>query len=52
MNSKLMTAKEVCLYFSINSATLWRWRKNGIIKEVRVQGRVYYKREEVESLAK
>lgn len=52
MNSKLMTAKEVCEFFSINNATLWRWRKNGTIKEYRVEGRVYYKREEVESLAK
>lgn len=49
---ELMTIKEVLEYFSISQKTLYNWSNEGKINSLRVGRRVYYKRLEVENLAK
>ncbi|MDM1328104.1 helix-turn-helix transcriptional regulator [Myroides odoratimimus] len=46
-NNELLTRKEVLDFFGISSSTLWRWCKNGYIKQYGLGGRSYYKREEL-----
>lgn len=48
--SKLMSRKSVLGYFGISVSTLDRWCKNGTLKPYGVEGRVYFKRAEVESV--
>ncbi len=46
---KLMTHKEVALYFNISPSTLYRWRKQGLIKAGKIGGRIYFRKSEVEA---
>lgn len=46
--SELMTRDEVASFFKINLSTLHAWTKKGKLKAYAVEGRVYYKRAEVE----
>lgn len=52
MNSNLMTSKQVCAYFQITAMTLQNWRSKGLINSISVGRNIYYRREEVENLAK
>jgi len=48
---ELMTIKEVLAYFSISQRTLYYWRDEGKVNPVRVGGRVYFRRLDIENLA-
>lgn len=47
-SSELMTREEVALYFKINLSTLYAWTKKGKLRAYAIEGRVYYKRAEIE----
>ncbi len=50
-SKKPMTKQEVADYFNVNLSTVYRWGKDGILSPLGVGGRVYFDREQVESLA-
>ncbi len=45
---ELMTRQEVAAYFKVDLSTVWKWSKKGTLTTYGVQGRVYYKRSEIE----
>lgn len=45
---ELMTIEQICQYFKIDRSTLHRWTKKGRLKQHAIEGKVYYKRHEVE----
>ena len=47
--TELMTKKEVANFFSVTLTTIDRWTKKGRLKAFGLEGRVYFKREQVES---
>lgn len=48
--TQYLTREEVCEMLSISLATLFRYTKKGIFKAYAVEGRVYYKRHEIEQV--
>lgn len=44
-----LTRNEVSKMLKIDLSTLWSWSKKGKLKSYGIQGRVYYKRAEVEA---
>lgn len=44
-----LTRKETAELLKINLSTLYLWTKKGVLQSVGCQGKVYYKRSEVES---
>ena len=44
-----LTRKEISEMLKINLSTVHNWTKKGVLKGYYIQGRVFYKREEVES---
>lgn len=46
--TQYLTREEVCEMLSISLATLFRYTKKGTFKAYAVEGRVYYKRHEIE----
>ena len=48
---KLMSISKVCEFFEITKPTLHKWTtKDNLINSIKIGGRVYYKRDDVESL--
>ena len=45
--TELMTEDEVCRLFKKNKSTIWRWRKEGVVKAYKVGGTVYYKQQDI-----
>jgi excisionase family DNA binding protein len=43
INERYLTRKEVAEKFRVNESTVYRWRKEGVIKAYGIQGRVLYK---------
>ena len=43
---KLLDYKEALELFGVSGQTLWRWRKAGYIRPVRVGGKLKYRRED------
>lgn len=52
MNSDLMTIPEVMEYFKVTRMCVFKWSKKGILKKVKVGGKVFYRRSEVIEIAK
>ena len=46
--TKLLTRKETAKHLRVSLPTLHDWTKRGIIKGYRIEGKVYYKRSEIE----
>ena len=46
----LMSRQEVADYFQITLPTLRAWHKRGVLGSVKIGGRRYYKKHEIESL--
>ena len=46
--TELLTRKEVAKLLRVSLPTLHDWTKRGIIKGYRIEGKVYYKRSEIE----
>ena len=51
-NKKLYTRKELAKYLKVSTQTIINWSGRGIINPVYIQGRVYYKAEEIEEILK
>lgn len=51
-NDELITTNEVVNYLHCDHTTLWRWRKEGRLKGVRVGREILYKRSEILDLLK
>ena len=49
--SDLLTRKEAAAYLKITLVTLNAWTKQGIISSMRICGRVYYSKSELEEVA-
>ena len=47
--TKFLTRKEVAEMLQINLSTVHNWSKKGVLKANSIQGRIYYKRKEVEN---
>jgi len=46
--TELLTRKEVAKLLRVSLPTLHDWTKRGVIKAYRIEGKVYYKRSEIE----
>lgn len=46
--TEYFTRKEVCELLHIDLSTLYRWTKRGAFQSYQLQGRIYYKRSEIE----
>ncbi len=46
---ELLTRKETAALLKINISSLYNWTKKGKLKSYGLQGKIYYKRSEVES---
>lgn len=51
-NEQLFTSKEVAEMLNINLKTLLHWRRTGRIKETLIQGKVFFKKSEVDKIIK
>ena len=49
-NGAFITKKEAMLGFGVSHTTLWKWQKSGYLTPVKVGKRVYYRREDIQSL--
>lgn len=47
-----LTRQDVAKMLQIDLSTVWLWTKKGVLTSYQIAGRVYYKREEVESAIK
>ncbi len=47
-----MTREEVCEWLRIDLTTLWRWTKKGVLIGYTIEGRVYYRRDEIDDVIK
>lgn len=46
----LMTGKEVRGILSVSPTTLWKWSRQGYLNPVKIGGRTYYDRADIEKL--
>jgi hypothetical protein len=46
-----LTRADVGQVFGRSSMTLWRWERAGLLKPVRLRGRLYYRVKDIEALA-
>lgn len=51
-NEDLIAKKDVVEGLGVSHTTLWKWEKSGYLVPVKVGKRVYYKRDDLEKLAK
>lgn len=45
---ELMTRKEASQYLNINLSTLNTWTKKGVLTSYGIEGRIFYKRQDIE----
>jgi hypothetical protein len=50
VDNKMYTADEFAEKHSVSKQTLWRWCKEGILKSMKIGGKVYYKESDLKSL--
>lgn len=48
----LYNMNEICKFFGISKQTVYDWTKNGILKPVKIQSRVYFLYQDVQLLLK
>lgn len=51
-NGTLISKQDMMAGFRVSHTTLWKWQQEGYLTPVKIGKRVYYKREDVERLAK
>lgn len=51
-NDDLITKKDLMEGLNISHTTLWKWEKSGYLVPVKIGKRIYYRRDDVEKLAK
>ncbi len=51
-NEDMIAKKDVVEGLGVSHTTLWKWEKSGYLVPVKVGKRVYYKRDDLEKLAK
>lgn len=49
---ELLDNQDLCLLLGVTKQTLWRYRKDGVLKYYMVNGKVYYKKSEIPDLLK
>lgn len=49
-NNPLYKMSEICKFFGISEPTVRDWVKNGILKQIKIQSRVYFLHEDVQLL--
>ena len=49
-NDNLYNTKELAKYFQVSQTTINNWRLKGIVKPISIQGKVYYKYEDIQQL--
>lgn len=50
MEKLLYTANEVCEMLDVSVQTLWRWRKSGKLRAVKISGAVKFRGKDIEKL--
>lgn len=50
--NKLYTVKDFCEHFQIAEVTFYKWKREGIVKPVKVGGNNYISEEEIERILK
>ena len=50
VDNKMYTADEFAEKHSVSKQMLWRWCKEGILKSMKIGGKVYYKESDLKSL--
>jgi Zn-finger protein len=50
VDNKMYTADEFAEKHSVSKQTLWRWCEEGILKSMKIGGKVYYKESDLKSL--
>lgn len=50
--SKLLTVKQFCEYFQIAESTFYKWKREGIVRPLKVGGNSYISEEEIERIIK
>lgn len=51
-NKPLYKMSDVCKFFGISEPTVRDWVRNGILKQIKIQTRVYFRHEDVQLLLK
>lgn len=51
-NKPLYKMSDVCKFFGISEPTVRDWVRNGILKQIKIQSRVYFRQEDVQLLLK
>ena len=46
-DDKLLTISETCEFLNISITTLWRWTKSGRIKAYGINGKRFYKKDDI-----
>lgn len=49
-NKQLLTNKDLMKIFSITDATIRNWERKGILNPIRIQGKVFYERDDIDNL--
>lgn len=47
IDDKLLSGSETCEFLSISVTTLWRWTKSGRIKAYGINGKRFYKKDDI-----
>ena len=50
LEKTLFRTDEVAEYFHINNRTVYNWRKNGLLKGVKIGGAVFFRKEDIAEL--
>lgn len=48
---KLYTVKEVLEYFQIAESTFYNWKREGVIRPIKIKGRLFVSEDEIERLS-
>jgi excisionase family DNA binding protein len=51
-DDKLLTSDEACKFLKISNPTLWRWKKAGLIKEIKIGGKILFSEKELRKMLK
>ena len=47
-----LTNKQLCELLNVCRSTLWRWEKEGVVKPIRIRGRVMFARSDIDKMMK
>lgn len=47
---KYLTITETCTLLNVDKSTLWRWNKNGYLTNIRIGGKVKYRKSDINKI--